>query len=113
MPRVGGGEWCFQHDPTLANARQLARTLGGKRRKRLDPITADPTSLRTIEECICALEQLADDARRLHHGEGRIRALTSIIRTALDAHRDHTLEKRLDELEARLATNSTPQLRRA
>lgn len=113
MPRVSGGAWCFQHDPALTNARQLARTLGGKRRKRLDPITAEPTSLRSIEECISALEQLANDARRLHHGEGRIRALTSIIRTALDAHRDHTLEKRLDELESRLAANPAPQLRRA
>ena len=105
-----GSEWCFQHNPASRAHADAARFLGGKRRKRPAPEPGEPTRLRSIEDALAELEALADDAKRLHLGAERIKVLTAIVRTALDAHADHTIEQRLAALEAR---TGAPSLRRA
>lgn len=106
MPRMKESRWCFQHDPETRARADAARLLGGMHHKRPAPEPQEPTRLRSIEDAVTELEKLADDAKRLHHGADRIRVLTTIIRTALDAHTDHTLEARIAALEAKASGTS-------
>jgi hypothetical protein len=94
--------YCYQHDPAKAEERTKARKLGGKTRSA--PKVLDETySLQTIPQVKDMLERVANASLRGEIDLSRARTagyLASLILTCL---KDYDLEKRMDELEQKLA----------
>lgn len=100
---------CFNHDgrPETVTARRIRNVLGGVRRQQgaSAPPAQDseipPADLKTIDGGVAALERIYESLRHSPSSRAlqRARALTAVVSEAIRAHRDHSIEARLNALE--------------
>jgi hypothetical protein len=94
--------YCYHHDPAKKEERLEARKRGGKTRS-APKIIHETYSLQTIPQVKDMLERVANASLRGEIDLSRARTagyLASLILTCL---KDYDLEKRMDELEKKLA----------
>jgi hypothetical protein len=100
--RITGSDFCFAHDPKRAQTRKEEQKRGGKTRSA--PKTLDQTfALQTIPQVKDMLERVTNASLRGDIDLSRARTagyLASLILTCL---KDYDLEKRMEELEKKLA----------
>jgi hypothetical protein len=100
--KIGGSKFCFAHDPNRAKDRREEQKRGGKTRS-APKIIHETYSLQTIPQVKDMLERVTNASLRGEIDLSRARTagyLASLILTCL---KDYDLEKRMDELEEKLA----------
>lgn len=104
MAPLRGARHCFIHSPAHKTERDVARRLGGKRRRRTKaphPETG-PAKLRDANTIQSLVERAADDVLRLENSVARARTLGYLAGVAIKAYETHNLEERLTTLEDRV-----------
>ncbi len=101
MKPLRGSEWCWNHDPALADVRARARRKGGMsgRRARPSPL-AGSVEIRTPEDALNLLTHAANETLELDNSVSRNRALAYIADRALRGVEVAELEERIRALEA-------------
>ena len=105
---------CFNHDerPETVTARRIRNTLGGVRRQQGANASAavdeeiPAADLSTIAGGVAALERIYESLRRQPSSRAlqRARTLVAVVSEAIRAHRDHSIEARLNALEGKHGT---------
>lgn len=102
---IGGGDYCFTHDPSRGEARALARRTGGYNRKAPhgggDP-GAVPGQVRTLADVLAVLDYALRETLALENSIARGRLLVSIAAEFTNAIKTGELETRMQALEAAL-----------
>lgn len=101
-----GSEYCYQHDPAKAEERTAARKRGGQTRS-APKVLDESFELQSIPQVKDMLERITNASLRGEIDLSRARTagyLASLILTCL---RDYDLERRMEELEKRLAEVGT------
>lgn len=109
MPALKDSGFCFNHDDRAVTvaARRSRNRYGGIRRQQGASAPAaveediPPADLTSIAGGVAALERIYESLRRNPSSRAlqRARALTAVVREAIAAHRDHSIEQRLAALE--------------
>lgn len=101
-------EYCFWHDPALAEQRDAARRKGGAHRRRSKADNGasfaellGERKFRDMEDMIALLEAAIRDALRLENSIARARALGYLAGCWAKVYETGELERQLRELEAR------------
>jgi len=107
---LGGKDYCFWHDPELAEEAQEARRLGGLRRRR-ERTVGDAyqfDGLATAEQIRRLVEIAVVDALGLENSIARARTLAYLAQTAAKLLELSDLEVRLREVESALEPRLRP-----
>ena len=103
---VGGGDFCYWHDPGSAETRRAARSAGGHARhgRTIGRVAGDlePVTLRTVADVLALLERTANDLLTLENSINRGRAVTAVCATFAKCYEVSELGQRLAALEATL-----------
>jgi hypothetical protein len=99
---VTGSDYCFHHDPALADERREARRKGGRARhgRHVGPIEpVEPIDLDTMADVTALLHRTINDTLHLENSIHRARAIGYLSGLYIKALEMSTLEQRVIELE--------------
>jgi hypothetical protein len=110
-----GSRYCYFHDPAMAVARRQSNAKGGKARQGRVIGPADPTFVeevghrhfRTLADIVAMLEVAIRQTLVLENSIRRNRTLGYLARCFADVYETGELERRLEDVEARLAAQAT------
>jgi hypothetical protein len=94
--------YCYQHDPAKKSERQEARQRGGQTRG-APKVLNETYSLQTIPQVKDMLERVTNASLRGEIDLSRARTVGYLASLILACLKDYDLEKRMDELEEKLA----------
>ena len=101
-----GSNYCFFHDPAMAEERQKARKRGGRARhgRKVGSTGEDfpPVCLDTVADVLSYLSQAANDLVRLENSVSRNRAMAQLASVAVSVLEVGQMEERLVALEEAL-----------
>jgi hypothetical protein len=96
-----GTDFCFFHDPTKAEARREAQSLGGRQNKMK---TLDPTALDVnVKDCQDVVRLISETINQVRKGQIDPRVANAVgylANVLIRAVEQGEMERRLDELEA-------------
>ena len=102
---VGGSEYCFTHDPALAEKRKEARSRGGRARhgRRLGPVgEGEYVAINSLTDVVRVLERELNEVLHLDRSISRARAVGYLCGIVSGIYKDSELEARLAALEAQV-----------
>jgi len=104
---VNGSDFCFWHDPKLAQERKRARSAGGRARhaRKLTQSGDGDVCLSSVADVVVLLERTARDLLALENSISRARAVAYVASVGLKALEVAELEERLTRLEEQVSNN--------
>jgi len=100
---IGGGDFCWTHEPSVAAERKAARSKGGHARhgRQLAVSQGDPVALGSVADVVAVVERALCDLQRLENSVARARAIGYLAGVAIRALEVSELEARITALEQR------------
>ena len=100
---VEGSDFCFVHDPALAQERKEARSRGGRRRHgRVLDGANDALEIHDLSDVVRVLTEEVNLVRSLEVSLSRGQVVARLCQVLAGIYVDAELERRVTELEARL-----------
>jgi len=97
---VGGGAYCFWHDPQRVQERAAARKRGGYNRRQVRAATpSGPVRIRSAQDALTLIEQAISDVLALENSLTRARTVGYQAAVALKSVEVGEIEGRLLALE--------------
>ena len=99
---VNNSEYCFFHDPTMANRRAEARKIGGYNRRVLKRIPQNHRPIKSVHDVNIIIESAINDALALEPSQSQLKTIGYLCQIALKGQELGSLEDRVISIEKRI-----------
>ena len=99
---VNNSEYCFFHDPAMAQRRAQARKTGGYNRRALKKIPHNYRPVKSINDINLIMESTINDALALETSQSQLKMIGYLCQIALKGQELGSLEDRITSIEKRV-----------